>query len=215
MDGTSVLDVNRPLGFACTVLAVLLSLLILASANGAEQCGCAAVLEVSPRAEKILLTKGHFIEKSNFKVQIRNTGESTLVLIKPGDGSESGLRTPTVQWSVLDSQGRDLQDVGMRIDDVIKPLQANEIFSLKPGDSFDLSEWMPPIAISTPGTYKVLLRYVNDPSTAWAPTLQSPRWWERRMPTHDKATMRAVRQSTKCEVVSDAVGIEISTEGNN
>jgi hypothetical protein len=161
------------------------------------------------------LKERHFVERSNFKVEIRNTGERPLVLVRPGDGSESGLRTPTVKWSVLDSQGQDLQAIGRRFDDVINPLQAEEIFRLQPGESFDLSDWIPSIAISTPGAYKIALRYVNDPTASWAKTFQSPRWWERRLAMHDKATMQIVRQSTRCEVVSEPVGIVTSIEDDS
>ena len=163
MDETSVLGANTPHRCAFKTSALLLfPLLSWANANRAQLNNCSAALEVTPRAEKLVLQEGHCIDRSNFIIDNRNAGERPLLLVKPGDGSQCGLRTPTVKWSVLDAQGLDRQDTGTLVDDTINPLQADEIFRLNPGEAFDLSAWIPSIAISIPGTYKVVLRYRND-----------------------------------------------------
>src|ERR1700730_13612616 len=64
------------------------------SAHAADECG--ARLEVTSRQPTLALHLGHYIDSKDLHIVIRNTGEKSLNLVLPGDGSSSEMRTPIV-----------------------------------------------------------------------------------------------------------------------
>jgi hypothetical protein len=163
-----------------------------------EQAACAARLEVVPIRLEVPAVHGQLVESKAFRIAIRNVGSQMLLLVQPGDGSESGLRTPSVSWSVQDSNGPVSQNLGRRTDNGINHLQPGEVFGLAPGESRDLSKWIPPVAFSSPGILRITLHYLNDPHLKWT---------GHPFGKHDSATMDLVRQSTPCDLVSAPVQI--------
>ncbi len=96
-----------------------------------------------------------------FKLLLKNEGTSAVRLVMPGDGSESGWRTPILTWSA--TQGT--KPIAVRFgrhDAMMNRIEASEIFSLAPGASRELGEWV--LAPSLPaGAYELRLTYRNDP----------------------------------------------------
>ena len=132
---------------------------------------------------------------------IRNTGQQTIVLTLPGDGSESGLRTPLVSWSVRDADGRAVtQNWGARYDNLINPLRPEDVFELAPHQARELSSWIPPIFVTGPGRYKVTFHFTNDPQLSWKGIT---------MRAHDPVTMQRVKKSTPCDVMSAPIEIDV------
>ena len=74
-----------------------------------------------------------------------------MTLIEPGDGSESGLRTPRSTWSVLGADGKKTSQhfVG-DADDALNPLEPEEIFTRPPTLQREFSAWIPPIIVNHP-----------------------------------------------------------------
>lgn len=99
---------------------------------------------------------------------LKNEGAKAVVLVEPGDGSESGWRTPVLSWHarrIGPGRVRDiLLDPGPRCGLMNGPDPQREIFRLAPGASRSLSGWalvVPPLG--APGVYEVVLIYTNDP----------------------------------------------------
>lgn len=99
---------------------------------------------------------------------LENEGTKPVVLVEPGDGSESGWRTPVLSWHarrIEPGRVRDIPlDPGPRCGLMNGPDPQREIFRLAPGASRRLSGWplvVPPLG--PPGLYEVELIYRNDP----------------------------------------------------
>jgi hypothetical protein len=163
---------------------------------------CAARLEVMPLHNEISTSLDHLVEGKELKITIRNVGPQPLLLVQPGDGSDSALRTPIVTWSVRDASGPVVQKL-TRDDNGINHLEPGDVFRLQPGESRTLSEWIPPIVFSSRGTLRISLHYVNNPHLQWA---------GHPFGKHDAATMRTVQQSTPCDLVSDPVSIVVEAQ---
>jgi hypothetical protein len=125
------------------------------------------------------------------KVTLVNNGNKEVTLVKPGDGSEIGWRTPIIEWSAVDRHS-------IRMCGNINPLQPGEVFKLLPGERKDLSEWLGFPYVSAPGRYTVALKYTNDPKHVWGGV---------PLRSHDLDAMRAVRQSTPVTAVSNTIEI--------
>lgn len=139
-------------------------------------------------------------QRFRFTVRIKNRGSAPATLVTPGDGSKHGWRTPKLDWLVE----RDGRSAGFtespRREGNIAPLRFEEVFTVRPGKTVDISEFTPPIRLAAPGKYSVRLRYTNDPNMIW-----------RGVPlgNHSAAAMRGVRTSTPCDLVSNAVQVEV------
>ncbi len=87
-----------------------------------------------------------------FQLTLTNRGETSVTLVQPGDGSECGWRTPHLKWewaSNPKTRGATTGRCGN-----MNSLKEGEVFTLKPGESKVLKDWvhaMPP----SPGVYKV------------------------------------------------------------
>ena len=103
---------------------------------------------------------------------ITNKG-SAVTLVLPGDGLESGWRTPLVGFSSI-KIGKDKPkhpaDVplyrGGRCGN-INALKSSEVFTLAPGKSKDLTDWIGSPQLTETGTYSVVFYYANDPGLKW------------------------------------------------
>jgi hypothetical protein len=145
-------------------------------------CGVAAKLRPSQQSVKV----GEVPELSLILI---NKGSEDVVLVRPGDGSECGWRTPLIEWSESEWFS------GPRCGN-INALRPEEVFTLKPGESKQFSEWVGIPAFERPGRYRLSVRYTNIPELAWHGI---------SMGSHDRPTLQAVRQSTKVVAVSNSV----------
>jgi hypothetical protein len=106
--------------------AIAIEVLSVCNAVAFDKDGCSAQLEVTPIRKVLPLHLGHFIDSKNLHVVIRNTGEKSLDLVLPGDGSSSEMRTPIVKWAVLGADGP-VKRTGIHFDATIDPLRPGEV----------------------------------------------------------------------------------------
>ena len=138
------------------------------------------------------------MEQPKVSIRITNRGRETVVLVRPGDGSDRGLRTPLVKWLVEPVPDEGDPDAILRAVmpcGNINPVRPDAVFTLAPGESetFSTHVWA---AFSKPGKYRVRYEYENRPAM------------ERGgipLGAHDEATLRRIRESTACKLTSDEV----------
>jgi hypothetical protein len=115
-------------------------------------------LELGPASQTIKFGETPVIEAT-----VVNRGSREVVLVEPGDGSESSWRTPVIAWS----NGHSL----MSRCGTMTPLSADEIFTLRPGESRRLNGWVGGPRLRGPSRYWVAVRYTNRPDQPWSGTL--------------------------------------------
>lgn len=130
--------------------------------------------------------------------ELVNTSGETVTLVQPGDGSGAGWRTPILRWNLTAEEGY-TPPQQMRCGNINR-LRAGEVFSLRPGASRRLTDWIPPIFGVAPGSYRLRLSYVNDPALQWQGLELGP---------HDPEEMQRVRESTSCRVESNEISLTI------
>jgi len=150
-------------------------------------------------AEKTQLRIG---EDPIVDVSITNNDSGSVTLVEPGDGSENGWRTPIVSWSVIEVSSKaehpsepipsnELRCVYMNL------LKADELFTLAPSETKDLYKRTGIQLFKKSGVYKVVLLYANHPLLEWREPFGEG--------SHDKATMKRVKESTACSLKSNEV----------
>ena len=126
------------------VLAFSLTGGVLCSADllQGRQGATPATLDLHISAKATSLTLG---QQPQITATITNKGKAPVTLVLPGDGSESGWRTPLVGFSSIKiDKGKPKHPAtvplyrGGRCGNV-NALKSNEVFSLAPGKSQDLS----------------------------------------------------------------------------
>jgi hypothetical protein len=142
---------------------------------------------------------------------ITNKGKQPVTLVRPGDGSGDGWRTPIVQMSmipVVDKSGnlkasRPVEATPEKRGRCgnINPLKADEVFKVAPGQTTKLTNWHQRLHDIRPGRYSVVFLYANRPAMPW-----------RGLPLgkHDAGAMRRVRNSTECSLVSNSIFITVT-----
>jgi hypothetical protein len=139
-------------------------------------------------------------QRPAISITVKNQSKKPLTLVLPGDGSESGWRTPVIGWSVLQAKQEAAKHPktprlyeGGRCGNV-NALKRNEVFVLGAGESKNLGEWSGFPTMVEPGTYRVVFYYANDPTLKW-----------RGLPLgqHDPEAMKLVQQSHPCSLVSN------------
>jgi hypothetical protein len=126
---------------------------------------------------------------------IRNCGDERVTVVRMGEGSVEGLRTPIFRLHVL-RKGRELREVippspeGRRIN---HPREW-EIMDLAPSQAAIVGGGPGRSLSDLQGDYTVIGEYVNDPAMAWADMLMEP----------DPRIMQRIRDSTPCHLFSPA-----------
>lgn len=127
-----------------------------------------------------------------FIVLLVNGGKKEVVLVEPGSCSDRGWRTPVIEWS------RQKREHGPRCGN-INALEADEVFTIAPGQSHQLNSWVGKPYLSGLGRYRIALRYTNDPNMKWSGVPLGN--------GHDPKAMEAIRRSTAVSVVSNTVEV--------
>jgi hypothetical protein len=96
-----------------------------------------------------------------FTLALKNNGRSAVRLVLPGDGSEVGWRTPVLAWAAT-SGGKPVAPVNRGRCGNMNRIERSEIFTLAPGASREIPEWVPSPEFPS-GTYDLRLTYRNDP----------------------------------------------------
>ena len=129
-----------------------------------------------------------------FQATLINQGKRAVALVDPGDGSESGWRTPVITWKVTTLQGRPVQrEDGARCGNM-NELEEREIFRLKPGARHVLGPWLG-APHGAEGRFLVRLVYENDPGRKIAGLLREG----------TSPVLERVKRTTPCKVESNAV----------
>src|SRR5579871_3670301 len=135
--------------------------------------------------------------------EIQNSRSEAVTLVAPGDGSESGLRTPVMWWSV--TKVGEVLPWKRRFDSLsagrscgnMNPLEEHDLFTLVPGETKVLNEWTGQVTFVEPGTYRVVCHYANRP---WIPPPS-----EAIAGQQDKSVLAQVAKSLPCELRSNAL----------
>lgn len=145
-------------------------------------------------------------ETPRLKVSIQNNSLEPVTLVHPGDGSESGWRTPIINWSVLPTASRKKhsnQAVPLSIPRCgnMNPFDASEMFSLAPGQTKTWNTWIShsPFLNLKPGRYRVVFLYANRPDLQW-----------RNEQENDPLLMEQVRNSRECSLKSNEITLLIT-----
>jgi hypothetical protein len=165
-----------------------------------------ATLDLLIAAKGASLTLG---QQPQITATITNKGSVPVTLVLPGDGSESGWRTPLVGFSSIKID----KDKPKHPATVplyrggwcgnVNALKSNEVFTLAPGKSKDLSDWLGCPQFTEAGTYSVVFYYANDPKRKW-----------RGVPLgkHDPDAMKRVEKSDKCLLISNELKLTVTAE---
>jgi hypothetical protein len=152
-------------------------------------------------------------ESPKITITLTNNQGNPITLVKPGDGSDCGWRTPIVGWSVLPfKEGETARHPadpplirGLRCGN-INPLKQDEVITIGADKSAPLREWAGVPAFPAPGRYSVVFYYRNDPALVW-----------KGLPLgqHDPEAMKQVRNSLKCALRSNELQFVVKARKDN
>lgn len=128
-----------------------------------------------------------------YSLTLTNTSSQAVQLVVPGDGSQVGWRTPILTWTAK-LEGKPIAELSPARCGMMNAIEADEIFTLAPGESRTLIEWLGEPSYA-PGTYDLTLRYRNDPLFGAHKAPAAP----------DVAAKLA--SSSACDVTSDAIRV--------
>lgn len=131
--------------------------------------------------------------QTRYVLTLVNRGKKSVRLVVPGDGSESGWRTPVLGWTGKSADGSAAKVAPQGRCGMMNTITKEEIFDLAPGASRELKEWVDGPHF-VPGTYEATLRYTNDPS---------------RHRGASPEIAKALAATTACDVVSAPVRVTI------
>ena len=130
----------------------------------------------------------------DFRVEMRNVGDTPVRLVMPGDGSMAGWRTPTVRW-IKDAKTDRFIGCG-----TMNGITLDEVFTLPPGETRALTGWIAPPRLK-PGRNRVAILYANTPATPYDLLHSKP---DRR---DEDAATRACRETAAVRVRSNTVEV--------
>jgi hypothetical protein len=164
-----------------------------------------------------------------WKVALVNRDRHGVTLVRPGDGSDCGWRTPIIEW-LVNGQVDGAIDLG-QVDRKpktnatptpapkpdLKPacltgnrrrvarcgninrLKASDVFDLAPGKQITFEDWLGPPDLPV-GTHRVAVRYFNIPDLKW-----------KGLPLgqHDEKAMTRIRSSPRVTLQSNTVEIVV------
>jgi hypothetical protein len=170
--------------------------LLLAPVQAADIPTCGVELQVRANATVVEVEHQQLTPWTAFEIELVNSGDRTVTLVMPGDGSGVAWRTPVLRWSISpEPQATRMARCGN-----VNRLRPDEVFTLAPGERRRLRNWVPPIFGVTPGDYALRLSYINDPTLKWEGLELGP---------HDPEAMQRVRESTPCRVIGNEVKITV------
>ena len=139
---------------------------------------------------------------------ITNTSSKDVTLVLPGDGSRYGWRTPVIGWSVIPADDKKTKHpevptppkVVARCGN-INALKADEVFTLKPGESkvIDRGVGIPPFP--GPGKYRIKFFYSNIPDIKWSGV---------PLGKHDPQAASKIPGSTPCKLISNELIVTVT-----
>lgn len=188
--------------FALAIAISLAAFASLATIAARSVSSTSSNLQLKLLADKTDLKVGEEVKVS---ASITNAGNWFVRLVSLGDGSESGWRTPIAKWIIHEMHEgeapKPLSFESLRDCGNINALSLDEIFSLAPGKTKELGDWMHLPPFTNPGKYRVVFSYSNQPSLEWNGV---------PLGIHNPFAMWLIRNSTQCDVKSNEVYFNIS-----
>lgn len=137
-------------------------------------------------------------QKLRMSARLTNNGPCAATLVLPGDGSRMGRRSPVVEW--LFTPGRKLP--GFEGCGNINALRQGEVFTLQPGETRELRDWIEPLALPTARRFRAVMVYSNEPDLPFGGIV---------LHAHDEGELARFRKNDRCRLLSNE--IEIFIEG--
>ncbi len=138
--------------------------------------------------------------RPRFVASLINRGTLPVLIVQPGDGSRVGWRTPHLRWEVRDAATNELvEEPGGGRCGNMNTIALEKMVTLAPGERCELHDWFGPPHLPAGGTYRITLRYDNDPA-AELRGLSGP---------HPPDALRLLRRSTPISVVSTPVKVTV------
>lgn len=180
------------------------ALLVWGLGNSGQQPKSNLTLLASIETKKVV-----YGEVQVLRVVIKNTGQTPVLLVLPGEGSDYGFRTPFVAISTITEEPEKLVPVSgdkpaihpanppiehkMARCGNVKGLRLSEIFTVGPGDSrLIYEEALPKYG---PEKYRYLAYYINDPAIRWG---GGP-------PHGEPEALELLKKTAKCSLRSNEV----------
>lgn len=140
------------------------------------------------------------------RATITNQSDKPVTLVRPADGSETGQRTPIVGWSVIPAKDAkqphpvypDLPDI--KKDHVLPPPAEADLFTIAPKTNVPLEGIIPQIKFPGPGSYRIVLLYINEPGLKWSGQTPDPK---------SETLLKGIGQSSPCSLTSNELIITI------
>jgi hypothetical protein len=142
---------------------------------------------------------------ATWTASIVNHGAAAIDIVQPGDGSECGMRTPLVGWSIIPAAGplQHPQEVplssGARCGN-INAIKSSDVVSLPPGGELLLSPWIGQPVFPGTGTYRVVLYFENKPDM---PVSGIP------LGEHDGSALRRIRRTASFALRSNEITVVV------
>lgn len=134
------------------------------------------------------------VQEPVFTAHLVNHGDSATTVVLPGDGSESGSRTPIVRWTPS------FPSSGVRMCGNINALKAQEVQTLEPGERLKLDGWIGGPSIDRPGTYTVSLELRHIPDMNWSGI---------PIGDHDSGALQRIRESRPFTAKSNSIEVVV------
>ncbi len=191
----------NPLLFLCPLIIATLVAVGLRTAVAQD-----VVLRIEPLAARIPASSGAAV-----KISVTNKGSQPVTLVRPGDGSWEGQRTPVVEFSWVPRDERKLENPQAPPMEYPKdrcanmqPIMLSEVFRLAPNETLMLQEFMPVRKLpAQPGSYAVVFYYLNLPSMG------------RALTEFGTGAFEAVRDSLPCLLRSNEVVFNVDPTAPN
>ena len=135
------------------LLRILATTLAILSTSAMTGCGSnqasPPVAIPTPECELQIEAPAQIKQNSHdqLKVRINNVGAVPVTLVLPGDGSDISWRTPVITWALtrLDLPAPVAffpRGAGIRRCGNINRLDLREVFTIKPGENQEISQWV-------------------------------------------------------------------------
>lgn len=181
------------------ILPAALGLLITPGAPVAQAGGCPVTLtleEIPPPPSRRPSTTPRPPE---YRAVLHNGGAAPVTLVRPGDGSESGMRTPSIDWRLSGPEGR-VDTHLQRMCGNINALKAEELIELGPGEQVSVEVDAPVDLAVAPGEYQLSLSWDHNPKMTWSGI---------PLGHHSSEAMERIRASQRCKMTSNPVSFVI------
>ena len=154
-------------------------------------------VRIEVKVKRAVVKRGEKAKDAIVIVELVNHEKYPVIVVKPGDGSDCGWRTPHITWSMNEKK---LGGIGGCAN--INPLAAHEVVELKAGERLPLEEWLrvPPLEHMKAGVYRLSIEYDHRPDMKWGVFPQKKQ---------ESKTMVRIRNSKPIKAISNVVEIRV------